>query len=457
MAMGRRQPRQESLFISTDRLAQAPGHPFDQKLNALLDEAGFDRWIERRCEPYYERTVKQGQPSIPPGVYFRMLLVGYFEGIDSQRGIAWRCADSLALRQFLGVPLDQGTPDHSTLTHTRQRLPAAVFAEVFQFVLKIAVAKKLVAGATVGVDSTTLEANAAMKSIVRRDTGEDWQEYVTRLMRAEGVIGPGQEPTAEEVRRFDKKRTNKTVSTADWVSETDADARIAQLKDGRTHLAYKAEHVVDLESDLVLAAEVRLADHADTATLVDSVLVAQVNLQAAGSDATIDEVAADKGYPAAETLELCAALGLRTYVPERRNRHRSRWVGKPEGFQRAVSANRRRVGRAKSKRWQRRRSEVCERTFAHSCDTGGSRRSWPRGLADVTKRYVIAAAAHNLGRLLRLLTGVGKPKVLQGGGRAAALLLALWEQLGTAGRIGYQLAARIWRWLVSADAPSETR
>src|SRR5882724_6383912 len=277
MAMGRRQPRQESLFISTDRLAQAPGHPFDQKLNALLDEAGFDRWIERRCEPYYERTVKQGQPSIPPGVYFRMLLVGYFEGIDSQRGIAWRCADSLALRQFLGVPLDQGTPDHSTLTHTRQRLPAAVFAEVFQFVLKIAVAKKLVAGATAGADSTTLEANAAMKSIVRRDTGEDWQEYVTRLMREEGAIEPEQEPTDEEVRRFDKGRKNKKVSNEEWVSQTDAESRIAQLKDGRTHLAYKAEHVVDLESDLVLAATVTPDNHGDGETMCDSVAQAQLN------------------------------------------------------------------------------------------------------------------------------------------------------------------------------------
>jgi hypothetical protein len=362
----------------------------------------------------------------------------------------------LALRQFLGVPLGQGAPDHSTLTNTRQRLPAAVFAEVFQFALKIAVDKKLVSGRTVGVGSTTLEANAAMKSIVRRDTGEDWKEYVTRLMRAEGVIGPGQEPTAEEVRRFDKKRANKTVSNADRVSETDAAARIAPLKDGRTHLAYKAGHVVDLESGLMLAAEVRPADWADTATPVDSVLVAQVNLQAAGGDAVIGEVAADKGYHAAEALELCAALGLRTYVPERRRRHRSRWAGKPDGVQRAVYANRRRVGRAKSKRLQRRRSEACERTFAHICDTGGARRSWLRGLADVTKRYVIAAAAHNLGRLLRLLTGAGKPKVLQGGG-AVALLSVLWERLGAAGRSAYRFAARIWLWLAPAEAPLETR
>ena len=150
----------------------------------------FDRWIEGRCERYYATEEKRGQPSIPPGVYFRMLLVGYFEGIDSQRGIAWRCADSLSLRQFLGVPLDEPTPDHSTLTNTRNRLPQEVFDEVFQFVLQIAADKKLLAGKTVGVDSTTLEANAAMKSIVRRDTGEDWKQYVTRLMREDGTIEP---------------------------------------------------------------------------------------------------------------------------------------------------------------------------------------------------------------------------------------------------------------------------
>ena len=444
MAMGKRKARQESLFVPTDRLVPSAGHPFYERLNALLAEAGFDRWVEGRCRRYYEQTETRGQPSIPPGVYFRMLLVGYFEGLDSQRGIAWRCSDSLTLRRFLGIPLDEGTPDHSTLTNTRKRLPAEVFDEVFQFVLGIAVAKKLVAGGTVGVDSTTLEANAAMKSIVRRDTGEDWSGYVTRLMRAEGAVGPDREPTAEEIRRFDKDRKGKTVGNAEWVAETDPDARIARMKDGRTHLAYKAEHVVDLRSDLVLAAEVVPADHGDAATLVDSVTAARVNLAAAGSAAGIGDVAADKGYHAAETLELCDAFGLRTYIPERRARHRSRWLDKPEGFRRAVYDNRRRVKRAKSKRLQRRRSEVCERTFAHICDTGGSRRSWLRGLEDVAKRYRIAAAAHNLGRVLRLLTGVGKPRALQGGG---GVVFAVWEWFGIAGnavcRLGVLIRTRL--------------
>ncbi len=432
MAMGRRpRERQEALFIASEGLGKSPGHPFYRKLNELLAEAGFDRWIEGRCQRYYATEENRGQPSIPPGVYFRMLLVGYFEDIDSQRGIAWRCADSLSLRQFLGVPLHESTPDHSTLTNTRNRFPHEVFDEVFQFVLRIAANKKLLSGKTVGVDSTTLEANAAMKSIVRRDTGEDWKQYVTRLMREDGTIEADQEPTDEDVRRYDKKRKNKRVSNEEWVSATDAESRITQLKDGRTHLAYKAEHVVDLESDMVLAAEIRKADEADTETLPDSVMEAQNNLNQTGSHTEIEEVAADKGYHAAHTLELCEALGLRTYIPEPRRNHHLRWTDKPAEYQHAVYANRCRIQRAKSKRWQRRRSELCERTFAHVCDTGGMRRSWVKGVAKLAKRYLIAVAAHNLGRILRKLFGVGKPRALQGAGGLAALAYLLSLALGS--------------------------
>ena len=336
MAMGKRKPMQETLFISYQDLPRSGGHPFYVKLNQLLGQAGFDTWLEKRCVRYYVQDEKRGQPSIPPGVYFRMLLVGYFENIDSQRGIAWRCADSLSLRQFLGVPLGEQTPDHSTLTNTRKRLPQEVFEEVFQFVLKMAVVRDLLSGKTVGVDSTLLEANAAMKSIVRRDTGEDWKEYVLRLMREEGVIGPTDEPNDEEIRRYDKKRKNKKVSNEEWVSPNDPESRITQMKDGRTHLAYKAEHVVDLESDLILAAEIRPADQGDAQTMTDSVMQAQVNLQQAGSEQEIEEVAADKGYHAAGTLELCDALGMRTYIPEPRRRYKSRWTDKPGKCQRAV-------------------------------------------------------------------------------------------------------------------------
>jgi transposase len=413
MAMGKRRARQESLFVSTEGLPKSQGHPFYKRLNQLLAEAGFDRWIENRCQQYYEQEETRGQPSTPPGVYFRMLLVGYFENIGSQRGIAWRCGDSLSLRQFLGLPLDESSPDHSTLTNTRKRLPPEVFDEVFQFVLRIAAEKKLIAGKTVGVDSTVLEADAAMKSIVRRDTGEDWKEYVTRLMQEEGVIGPEDKPTDEEVRRFDKKRKNKKVSNDEWVSPQDPESRIAKMKDGRTHLAYKAEHVVDLKSDLVLAAEIHPADAADTDTLADSVMEAQANLQAAGSQVEIEEAAADKGYHSASTLELCTSLGLRTYIPEPKRRGKNRWTDKPAEYQQAVYANRRRVRRPKSRLLGRQRSEKVERTFAHVCNSGGMRRSWLKGIVDVTKRYLMAVAAHNLGRIMRKLFGIGKPKALQ--------------------------------------------
>jgi transposase len=415
MAMGKRKRRQNSLFLATEDLARSPGHPFYRKLNELLAEAEFDRWIERRCERYYETEEKRGQPSIPPGVYFRMLLIGYFEGLDSQRGIAWRCADSRSLADFLGFGPAAATPDHSTLTNTRKRLPPEVFDEVFQFVLKIAAAEKLIDGKTVGVDSTTLEANAAMKSIIRRDTGEDWKQYVARLMREEGVIDETHEPTDEEIRRYDKGRKNKKVSNDEWVSPSDPEARITQLKDGRTHLAYKAEHVVDLESELILAAEIRPGDTADTATLCDSVLKAQENLQGAQLDTEIEEAAADKGYHSAEMIEQCDALGLRTYIPEPKLNHERTWVDKPVEFQRAVYENRRRMKRAKGKKLGRLRSERVERSFAHVCDTGGMRRSWLKGVVDVTKRYLIAVAGHNLGRILRKLFGIGKPKALQGG------------------------------------------
>ena len=233
------------------------------------------------------------------------------------------------------------------------------------------------------------------------------------------------------------------MSNAEWVSKTDPEAKIARMKDGTTHLAYKAEHVVDLESDLVLAAEICPADHADTATMVDSLAAAQINLKAAGSEATIEEAAADKGYHAAETIELAEAMKVRTYIPEPKRRHKSKWSTSRRAEQ-AVMNNRRRVQRAKGKAIQRRRSEVVERTFAHICETGGSRRSWLRGLVNVTKRYLLAAAVHNLGRILRTLMGVGKPKVLQGAGGEPSPGILLWCALKMIWR-GWQLRWDAWR------------
>jgi hypothetical protein len=349
-----------------------------------------------------------------------MLLVGYFEGIGSQRGIAWRCGDSLSLRAFLGIPLIEETPDHSSLTRVRDRLPLEIHVTVFQWVLKLAEGKGLLRGKTVAVDATTLEANAAMKTIIRRDTGEDWNDYLRRLMQEqEGV----ENPTDEELRRFDRKRKNKRVSNEEWMSPTDPDSRIAKMKDGRTHLAYKAEHVVDIQTELVLAASIRHANEGDADTLVDGIMEAQTNLSEAKIDTEIEEAVADKGYHATETLELADSLNIRTYIPERQPKGKRKWKSVSAAARRAFLNNRRRVRRARSKRLQRLRSERVERSFAHICDTGGARRSWLCGIEKVQKRYLIAAVARNLGLVLRKLFGIGTPRGLQA---AYGLAFPVW-------------------------------
>jgi len=450
MALGRRPTEhQGELFVTSADLPRSAGHPFYDRLNRLLAEHGFDAYAEDLCRPFYADG--QGRPGIPPGVYFRMLFVGYFEGIDSQRGIAWRCADSLALRSFLGTPLTEATPDHSSLTRVRQRLPEAVHEAVFIWVLGLAREKRLLAGTAVGVDATTLEANAAMKAIVRQDTGEDYKAYLRRLAHEAGM----EDPTDEDLRRFDKTRPGKSCSNAEWQSPADPDARIAQMKDGRTRLAYKAEHVVQLQSELVLGVRIHPADQGDAATLVDAGMLAEQRLRAAGSDLEIDEAAADKGYHKASELELAAALGVRTYIPEpRRKKKGRRGTGRRQtaAQRRAVRLNRRRVRGRHGRRLQRLRSERVERSFAHVCDTGGARRTWLRGFVNVTKRYLVHVAAHNLAVVLRALFGAGKPRCLQAGGGLCAAALAVVAWLAARARLGAVL--RWPGWLrASAVAP----
>lgn len=422
MALGRRKELQQGeLFIAAHHLPSSDGHVFYSKLNGLLAEAGFDAWIESICQPYYK---DKGRPGIPPGVYFRMLLIGYFEGIQSQRGIAWRCADSLSLRKFLGIQLTESTPDHSSLTHIRERLPQEVHEKVFEWVLKVAVEKKFLKGKTVAVDSTTLEADAAMKSIVRRDTGEDWRTYVIGLMREQGVVQANEEPTEEEVRRFDKKRQGKKVSNEDWESPTDPDASITRMKDGTTHLAYKAEHVVDLDSGLILAAEIYHGTAADTATLEDSLNMAQIHLREAGSKTEIRDVAADKGYHSTDMMnQLAEGTNYRTYIPEPNQPKGRKWQKRTKGERSAVESNRRRMKGNKGKKLQRLRSEKVERTFAHVLETGGGRRTHLRGTEKVQKRHLIATAALNLSILMRKLFGIGTARSMQGMARAILAVL----------------------------------
>ena len=411
-------------MVPTTALPRSPGHPFYKALNELLAEAGFDAYVEQLCEPLYEEG---GRPSIPPGVFFRMLFIGYFEGIDSQRGIAWRCSDSLSLRSFLGLPPTQPAPDHSSLTVIRKRLHKELIEQVFSFVLELAFKKKLLKGKTVGVDATTLEANAAMKSIVRREGGDSWKQYLTKLAKEAGI----DDPTDADLRRFDRKRKGKKVSNDDWKSPSDPDARITKMKDGTTHLAYKAEHAVDLDSDIVIAAKIQPGDAADGETIKDTVVDAQGNLNdATKHECRIAEVAADKGYNKNETLAWAAERGIRTYIPEREDKHKRRWDDKPASWRVACADNRRRTKRPKGRAMQKLRSEYVERSFAHVCETGRGRRTWIRGLVEVSKRYLMQVAAHNLGVIMRELFGLGTPRGWASAANAlCAFTAALWTLL----------------------------
>ena len=402
MAIGKRAAKQTDLFVPVTQLPKTPAHPFYAKLNAVLAQARFDAFVENLCEPYYKEG---GRPSIPPGTYFRMLFIGYFEGIDSQRGIAWRCADSRSLREFLGADLTDATPAHNSMTVIRQRLPESVFDKVFGHVLSVLEQKGLLKGKTLGIDATTLEANAAMRSIVRKADGKNWKEFLRELASAEGI----ENPSDDDLRRLDRGRKGKKVSNQDWENPHDPDARIAKMKDGRTHLAYKAEHAVDLETEAIVVAHVTHADRGDTATGPETVVLAQAALLQSGSEAEIKEIVEDKGYHQNEHLAWCAGWGLRSYIAEPKHTGRV-WTGKPAEYEKAYRANRRRMRGERGKKLSRWRSEKCERGFAHVCETGGGRRMWLRGVVNASKSHLMRCAAYNLGLVMRKCFGLSKPR-----------------------------------------------
>lgn len=412
MAMGRKTQRQDALWIVASDLPKSPGHPFYRRLNILLEARGFDRFVEQLCARFYADGV--GRPSLPPGRYFRLLLLGYFEGLDSERGIAWRASDSLAIRGFLGLGLDEAAPDHSTISRTRRLIDVEAHREVFTWVQAILAGKKLLRGKTVGIDATTLEANAAMRSIVRRDTGEKYDKFLARLASESGI----RTPTRAALARLDRRRRNKT-SNKDWQSPSDPDAKVTKMKDGRTHLAHKAEHAVDLESGALIAVTIHGADEGDTATIAETLAETEKQLDAviesAPDDVDLDapaEVVADKGYHSDATLLAIESCGSRSYISEP-DRGRRKWRDNPEA-QIAVYSNRRRIRGRRGRQLLRKRGERIERSFAHLYDTGGMRRTHVRGHDNIRKRVLIHASAFNLSLLFRELIGRGTPRGLQG-------------------------------------------
>jgi transposase len=428
MALGRQQDRQAEMLVAWSEMPRSPGHVFYDRLQAELIGAGFDGFVEGHCAPHY--AARQGRPSLPPGRYFRMLLVGYFEGIDSERGLEWRCADSLSLREFLRLGEREVVPDvdplcGSTLAVAHPRPPAAGAARprqclgpVFTWVLQRLADHGLVKGERIGVDASTVEANAALRAIVRRDSGEGYREMLARMAVESGI----ETPTAEDLIRLDRKRKGKTLSNAAWESPTDPDARIARLKDGRTHLAYKPEHAVDLDTGAVVAAEMHPADRGDTATLRDTLESAARHLaavEAAPSAEAPAELVADKGYHSRETLKSLDDGPWKTRIAEPKRDGFLRWHG-DDAARRAVVNNRTRLLSGVARVAFKLRAEVVERGFALLLDRGGMRRAWLRGREKVQKRYLIHVAGYNLGLIMRLLTGAGTPRELAA--RASAWL-----------------------------------
>jgi transposase len=413
MAMGTRKhrERQEGLWYEAE-LPTAPGHPFYKRLNEVLDNAAFDTFCESNCAEFYHE--KLGRPSLAPGLYFRIMMIGFFEGLDSERGIAWRLADSLTLREFLSIGLDEKTPDHVTVSRTRRLIDAETHQRIFTWVLERLAQGGLIKGKTIGVDSTTLEANAAMKSIVRRDTGESYTAYLKRLAEADGM----ETKDAAALLRMDRKRTKRT-SNEDWESPSDGEAEITKLKDGRTALAYKAENAVDMETGAIMAFTTHGGAAADTTTVQETVIEAGIAVAGLIAEQTpegkyevhplgVKEVVADKGYHSNDVAVDLKEMGLRSYIAEP-DRGARNWNGK-EAAKAAVYANRRRIKGERGKRLRRQRGERIERNFAHQFDTGGLDRLYVRGMDNVHKKFLIQAAACNLALLMRSKHGAGKPR-----------------------------------------------
>lgn len=418
MAMGTRETEQPPLWVAASDLPASPGHPFYTRLNMILDAEGFDRFVEDQCRRFYAPTM--GRPSLEPGRYFRLLLIGYFEGIDAERGIAWRAADSLAVRTFLRLGLEEKTPDHSTISRTRRLIDLETHRAVFTWVQQRLVAGGLLKGRTIAIDATTLEANAAMRSIVRRDTGESYQAFLTRLAETSGI----KTPTREALARLDRKRKKKT-SNKDWTNPHDPDAKVTKMKDGRTHLAHKAEHAVDLETGAIVAVTLHGADQGDTTTLGETATAAADQIEDAQVDVdepqTLEEIIGDKGYHSNQSMVDLEAVGIRSYIAEP-DRGRRDWSNEPEA-QAPVYRNRRRMRGPRGRRLMRQRGERIERSFAHLYDTGGMRRTHLRGHENILKRLLIHAGGFNLGLLIRSILGVGTPRGLQG--RLAAVLATI--------------------------------
>jgi transposase len=419
---------QPEFWIAADQVVGAAGSGFYAKLEETLESFGFAAKVRAMCASAYNQS-GIGRPGIDPVVYLKMIMVGFFEDLPSERAIAARCADSMSIRAFLKYELHEKTPEHSSFTVIRQRLGLEVYEQIFGLTLQALREHGLLRGKNLGIDSSVIEANASLRALVHRNTEEQYWDYVKRLAAEQGI----DPDDAAAVRKFDRNRPGKG-SNQEWVNPHDPDAKIGRTKDGATDMIYKPEAVVDLDTGAIVQAQVLPGDAADHQHLAGRVLEAQENLNRAEEKPldtlTVQSITSDKGYYAVSELQTLQGEGIRTVISDPISNRRLYKLELEE--QRAVRAARRSVKSKSGKALLRRRGMHIERSFAHILDCGGMRRATLRGWENLNKRYKLAAAFYNLSQLMRKLVGFGTPKQLAAHGRFLFRCLISFLELVTA-------------------------
>jgi transposase len=398
---------QTPFWIAFDDLQVKPQITFYTKLNSILEKIGFGEQIRKLSEPYYSSKTNC-RPPIDPEIYFKMLMIGFFENLRSERAIAARCADSLSIRAFLGYSITESTPEHSTLSVIRQRLPQNVFSQVFSIVLKELKNNGLVKGKNLALDTSVIEANASLRLLHNRMTGESYAKYISELAKQAGV---NPEDKAA-VSRFDRKRKDRKTSNEEWYNPYEPDAKIGRTKDGATDMIYKPEHIVDLDTGAIVDADILLGDRGDTDCLSERLVDAQIRLLDISDNPLEEELVetatSDKGYYNVQEITEIQSLGITTVIPDKDfNRNMNKLSDEEtEAVELAKFAATSKNGKA----LLRRRGMHVERSFAHVLDCGGERRTTLKGIKKNRKRYLIATACYNLSLLMRTLFGIGTPK-----------------------------------------------
>jgi hypothetical protein len=421
-----RSAKQQELWIVAGELPPATPDQFYRRIDRTLARIGFAQDVWTICEPAYADPSRGGRPGIDPVVYLKMLMVGFFENLPSERAIASRCADSLSIRGFLHYSLTEATPDHSSLSIIRQRLSTEQLGAIHGVLLRALHEHGLLRGRKLGIDSSVIEANASLRALEQRNTAESYWDYVRKLAAEAGV-----DPTdPKAVRRFDKQREGRKTSNQDWQNPHDPAAKVGRTKHGATDMLYKPEHVVDLESGAIVQVEVRAGDAGDNdARLAERVMSAVDTLSAVLPEMPLEklgeELCGDEGYFALGPIGELQACGVRTVISDPQAQRRNRAKASPE--QRTVLRRAQRATTSASgKALLRKRGEHLERSFCHVLDHGGLRRTTLRGTENLQKRYVVGALTYNLSLLLRTLCGLGTPKQALAASRRALIWLCQW-------------------------------